>query len=202
MTVTVRLENEQDYKAVENLTREAFWDIYRPGCCEHLVAHKIRQSAAFVKELSYVACDGPEIIGNIIFSKAKAVSSDNTEFEVLALGPVAVLPCRQKKGTGTLLINTGLKKAKELGFKAVILFGNPLYYRRFGFTNAKTYAITTSAGDNFDAFMALELFPRSLEGVTGGYYQDNAFDIDDRELDSFEKNFPPREKHVTDTQLK
>ena len=202
MNISIRLEEERDYRKVEHLTREAFWDLYRPGCCEHLIVHKIRKSPAFVKELDHVACQDGDVVGNIVYSKAKVVNGENREFEVLCMGPLAVLPLFQSKGIGSLLMNRTIEKARELGFKAILIFGNPKYYQRFGFANAKKYGITTASGENFDAFMALELFEGALDGITGKYYEDHAFEIRDEELEAFEREFPYREKHVTETQLK
>jgi len=202
MTISIRLEEQRDYKTVEYLTREAFWDLYHPGCSEHWIVHSIRKESAFVRELSYVACDGDTVIGNIIYSKAKVVRNDNKEFEVLCMGPFAVLPAYQKKGIGARLLNHTLERAKERGFKAIIIFGNPAYYQRFGFRNAKDFGIATAWGANLDAFMALELFSGSLNGITGKFFASPVFDVKGEEVEEFEKQFPYREKHVTDTQLK
>jgi predicted N-acetyltransferase YhbS len=202
MNISVRLEEEKDYKRVEHLTREAFWDLYRPGCNEHLIVHKIRKVPAFVRELSYVACDDNNVIGNIIYSKAKVVKDENRESEVLCMGPIGVLPLFQGKGIGSLLMNCSIKKASELGFKAIVIFGDPKYYQQFGFVNAKNYGITTPSGENFDAFMALELSDGALNGITGKYYEDHVFGIEDEELEAFEKEFPHKEKHITDTRFK
>lgn len=200
--ISIRQEEEKDFKGVEHLTREAFWDLYKPGCNEHLLVHKIRKISAFVKELDLIACDKDRIVGNIIYSKAKVVNKENTEFEVLCMGPIAVLPSYQKQGIGSLLMEHSIERAKQLGHKAIIIFGNPDYYHRFGFRNAEEYEIQTSAGDNFDAFMALELYDASLKGISGKFYEDEVFKIEEEELEDFEKQFPYKEKHVTDTQLK
>lgn len=202
MDITIRLEEPADYSYVENMTREAFWDIYKPGCDEHLVVHNLRNTPAFVKELSLVACDRDKIVGNIIYSRAKVVNEDNTEYEVLCMGPISVLPFCQKQGIGSLLMNHSIEKAKALGYKAVIIWGNPNYYHRFGFTDASNYNIKPSVGENCEAFMALELYKGSLDGISGKFYEDPAFVTDKEELETFEKQFPYKEKHVTDTQLK
>lgn len=201
MSILIRLEQENDFSKVEHLTREAFWDLYRPGCCEHLIVHKIRKVPAFVKELSYVACDNDKIVGSIIYSKAKIVNEDSLDHEVLCMGPLSVLPQYQKRGIGSKLLEETLQKARELGYKAVIIFGNPNYYGRFGFKNAKEYEIQTPSGENFDAFMVLELQEGSLSGISGKFYADKVFEIADDELEEFEKGFPYKKKHVTDTQL-
>lgn len=202
MSISIRLERESDFRNVEHMTREAFWDIYKPGCDEHLVVHKIRQVSAFVKELDFVACDKDRIVGNIIYSKAKVINDESKEFEVLCMGPLTVLPTCQRQGIGSLLMNYSIEEAKQLGYRAVVIFGDPNYYHRFGFINAKEYGIQTSSGENFEAFMALELYAGGLNGISGKYYEDEAFKIDKEELEVFEKEFPHKEKHVTDTQLK
>lgn len=202
MNISIRLEEENDYRNVEYLTREAFWNIYKPGCVEHLIVHKIRKVPAFVQELCFVAYDNDKIVGNIIYSKAKVINSKDHEFEVLCMGPIGVLPSYQGQGIGSLLMNYSIEKAKQLGHKAIIIFGNQNYYQRFGFINAQEYGIQTSWGENFEEFMALELYDGGLNGISGKFYEDEVFKIDQDELEIFEKDFPYKEKRVTDTQLK
>jgi predicted N-acetyltransferase YhbS len=202
MTISIRLEEENDYRDVEFLTREAFWNLYKPGCDEHLFVHKIRKVPAFIKELSFVACDNNKIVGNIIYSRAKVINDKNHEFEVLCMGPIGVFPSYQGQGIGSLLMNYSTEKAKQLGHKAIIIFGNHNYYHRFGFIDAKEYGIQTSWGANFEEFMALELYDGGLHGISGTFYEDEVFKIDQDELEIFEKEFPHKEKLVTDTQLK
>jgi predicted N-acetyltransferase YhbS len=202
MTISIRLEEENDYRNVEFMTREAFWNVYKPGCDEHLIVHKIRKVPAFVKELCFVAYDNDKIVGNIIYSKAKVFNGKNKEFEVLCMGPIGVLPTYQGQGVGSLLMNCSIEKAKQLGYKAIIIFGNQNYYHRFGFKNAKKYGIQTSSGENFEEFMALELYDGALDGISGKFYEDEVFKINQDELEIFEKEFPHKDKRVTDTQLK
>lgn len=202
MTISIRLEEKNDFRDVEDMTREAFWDLYKPGCVEHLIVHKIRKVPAFVKELNFLACDKDKIVGNIIYSKSKIVNVENKEFEVLCMGPLAVLPSYQGQGIGSLLMKHSIEKAKQLGYKAIIIFGNPNYYHRFNFSNAEEYGIQTSWGENIEAFMVLELYSGGLNGISGKHYEDSVFEIESEELEIFEKEFPFKEKHVTDTQLK
>jgi len=202
MNYILRLETENDYDETECITREAFWDVYRPGCMEHLVVHKLRKVEAFVKGLDYVACDGKKIVGNIMYSKAKISGEAGKSYEVLCLGPVTVLPVYQKKGIGSLLINTSIQRAKGLKYKGVFLYGNPNYYSKFGFADAVMFNVQTSEGENAAYFMGLELSRGSMKGISGRYYEDSAFQTTPDELEEFEKRFPAREKHVTDTQLK
>ena len=202
MYITIRQENAKDYFETEYITREAFWDVYHPGCMEHLVLHKLREMTGFVRELNFVACDGKRIVGNVVCSKAKVINDYKQEYEVLCMGPLAVLPEYQGKGIGSLLIKTVVSKARELGYKGIVIYGNPAYYHRFGFMNAEKFGIKTSSGENFDYFMALELEKGSLQGITGNFYEDEAFIVNDKELEEFDKAFPYKEKHVTATQLK
>ena len=201
MNITICPENAKDYFETEYITREAFWDVYHPGCMEHLVLHNLRLASGFVRELDLVACDGERIVGNVVCSKAKVIN-EKQEFEVLSMGPLAVLPEYQGRGIGSLLIKAAINKAHELGYKGIVIYGNPIYYHRFGFVNAKEFGIRTAGGENFDYFMALELGDSSLQGITGNFYEDEAFNVNNEELEEFEKAFPYKEKHVTDTQLK
>jgi predicted N-acetyltransferase YhbS len=202
MNFQIRAEMPGDYRETETLTREAFWDLYKPGCDEHLVLHKMRHVPAFVNELDFIAVSGNSIVGNIIYSKAKVINDNGIENEVLCMGPLSVLPSYQKKGIGSKLINYSISKAKDMGFKGVVIFGNPDYYNRFGYKNASNYKIKTADGNNFDAFMALELFENSLKRIDGRFHEDPVFHNTKEELEIFEKQFPYKEKHITETQLK
>jgi predicted N-acetyltransferase YhbS len=200
MNVLLRLEEEKDYNFVENLTREAFWNIYKPGCDEHLLVHNIRKTKEFIKDLDYVAIFNDEIIGNIVYAKTKIIGI-NKEYDVITFGPVSVLPMYQKKGIGKKLIEHTITESKEMGFNAIIIYGNPKYYERFGFKNGKEYKITDIEGNYNDALMALELYPKSLENISGKFFEGDAYKIDKKELEIFEKNFPYKEKLVLDTQI-
>ncbi len=202
MNLIVKQINQNDFTITENITREAFWNVYKPGCSEHLILHNLRKSKSYIKELDLVAFCNDQIIGHIISTKAKVVDSLNKEYEVLCAGPLSVLPEFQKKGIGEKLLKESIKIAKRLGFRGMILFGNPDYYHRFGFRNAKEFEITTKDYQNFEPFMALELFENALTDVKGRFIEDESFDVNEDELNEFEKQFPYKEKLVTDTQLK
>ncbi|HOU84134.1 MAG TPA: N-acetyltransferase [Spirochaetota bacterium] len=199
MNIIIRNETDKDYRETENITREAFWDLYKPGCDEHFVLHKLRKSKSFVPELDFVALHENNIVGNIIYSKAGI--SDNEYYEVLCMGPLSVKPEYQKKGIGSMLLLRSLESARKMGFKAVVIFGNPDYYHRFGFRNAAEYNITTSEGANFDAFMVLELDKDSLMNIRGKFIPDKAFYSDKNELENFDRKFPIKEKHSNSKQL-
>ena len=192
----LRNEHPDDYHEVDNLTRETFWNLHQPGCDEHLLAHKLRLSEAFVPELDFVAVTPQgKILGNILYSRSKVVAADGTEHTTLTFGPLSVLPEFQKQGVGGALVRHSLGEAARLGYKGVIIFGHPSYYPRFGFQNAARFGITTGDGKNFDAFMALELAPSSLSGISGRFAHAPAFDdLPQAEVDAFDKGFPPKEK--------
>jgi len=198
--IIFRPEEEKDYNSVENLTREAFWNVYMPGCDEHLLVHNIRKTKEFIKDLDYVAVSNDEIIGNIVYAKAKVIGA-NKEYDVITFGPVSVSPKYQKFGIGKNLIEHTIIKSKEMGFNAIIIYGNPKYYERFGFKNSKEYKITDNEGNYAGALMALELYPKSLENITGKFFEGEAYKIDKKELEAFDKNFPYKEKLVLDTQI-
>jgi len=200
MDVLLRPEEEKDYNSVENLTREAFWNIYKPGCDEHLLIHNIRNKKEFIKELDYVVVFNNEIIGNIVYAKAKIIGI-NEEYDIITFGPVSVLPAYQKKGIGKKLIEHTITKSKEMGFKAIIIYGNPKYYEKFAFKNSKEYKITDMEGNYNDALMALELSPNSLKNINGKFFEGEAYKIDKKELEIFEKYFPYKEKLVLETQI-
>jgi predicted N-acetyltransferase YhbS len=183
------------------LTREAFWDVYKPGCDEHLVVHKLRETTAFVGELDLVACEGKRIVGNIMYSRARVLGSGGEIREVLCLGPISVLPEHQGRGIGGRLIEESLARAREIGFAGVFLMGNPAYYSRFGFKKAEEFGVLYSDGKSYDHFMGLELAPNRLKGLSGNFFEDGCFHVGAEELEDFERLFPKREKHITPTQL-
>jgi predicted N-acetyltransferase YhbS len=202
MNVLIHRTSESDFSRTEYITRESFWNLYKPGCVEHLILHNLRKSKSYIPELDLVAVSGNEIIGHIISTKAKVVDSQNIEHEVLCVGPLSVLTEFQKKRIGSKLMSNSITKARESGFSGMILFGNPDYYHRFGFRNAAEYGITTKDSQNFEPFMALKLQTDGLADVKGRFFEDDAFEIQDDALIEFEKKFPFKEKLVTDTQFK
>lgn len=194
-TLHIRQERPEDHREVEHLTREAFWNVYRPGCVEHLIAHQLRKSDGFVPDLDLVAVKNGEIVGNILYSRA-VIEDDNGNTEVLCFGPLSVHPAHQRQGTGTALVRASLDKARELGYRAVVILGDPAYYYRFGFVAARTYGITMEDGSTPDELLALELTGDALGGVSGRFLTDAAFSVEPAALEAFDAAFPPKEKHA------
>lgn len=201
MEVTIQRIIKKDFYKTENITREAFWNLYKPGCNEHLILHNLRKSKCYISELDLVAVFENEIIGHIISTKAKILDSLDNEHEILCVGPFSILPKFQKKGIGLKLLNESIVVAKELDYLGMILFGTPKYYHRLGFRNAKEFGISTKDGHNFEPFMALSLQANGLGNLKGRFYEDNAFETNPGDLIEFEKKFPNKEKLKTQTQL-
>jgi predicted N-acetyltransferase YhbS/uncharacterized protein YdhG (YjbR/CyaY superfamily) len=180
---TLRLEKKADRDTVERITYRAFCNAPPTGAdddgMEALLARKLRTCTAFVPELDYVAELDGTIIGNIMYTRSKVVG-DNAEWDTLTFGPVSVLPKFQRDGVGTALIRKTLEVARELGYRAVLIFGHETYYPRFGFKPASEYGITTADGKNFPAFMALPLFDGTFDGVHGRLVYDEVYNTLDK----------------------
>jgi len=196
MNLILRPEQSSEYFDVEHLIREAFWNIYRPGCDEHLLVHNLRSTTAYIKELSLVAALDNIIIGHVLLSRAYVIDQWQQRHEVLCLGPLSVLPRFQRQGIGSALIRYAIQSATSLGHRAIFLFGRPAYYHRFGFINAKVFEIATRDGENFEAFMAKELYPDSLQNIKGIFFEDDSFIVDEGELMCFELLFPQKQKYI------
>jgi predicted N-acetyltransferase YhbS len=202
MKISIQRTAPEDFGTTENITREAFWNVYKPGCDEHFVLHNLRICKSYIGELDLIALTENMIVGHILTTKAKIIDAQNNEHEILCVGPLSVLPEFQQKGIGSMLLNESIRLAGELGYPGMILFGNPDYYHRFGFKNAEQYSIKTKEDQNFEPFMALELQINGLADKGGRFFEDSAFVADPIELSEFEKQFPYKEKLVTDMQFK
>jgi predicted N-acetyltransferase YhbS len=199
MEIELRREEEKDYRLVEELTREAFWNVYSPGCCEHSLIHNLRNTKEFIQELDFVAIHNNKIVGNIIYVKTK-VKDDGKEHRVLTFGPISVLPEYQNKGIGSKLINHTIELAKRMGRKAIIIYGYPGYYNRFGFKPSKEYNITNRDKKYPAALLALELYTDALNGIKGIFDEGRIYEVDEKELEDFEKGFNKKEKTHTKSQ--
>lgn len=200
----IRLEEEKDYFETENLTREAFWNVYREGCFEHLIIHNLRKDKSFVKELDYCIEIDNKIIANIVYAKGKLKLENGNIREILIFGPVSVLPEYQKKGYGEKLINYTIEKAKELGFDAIVIMGNPNYYKKFGFESCSKYKIYYEGIDKKEEtpfFMIKILNDNNIENLKGIYSDPDCYKADEKELEEFDKKFPFKIKEKTEGQI-
>lgn len=174
----LRTEQPADYRETENVTREAFWNLYSPGCCEHYLLHVMRDSPAFVPELDLVAERDGRIVGNVVSLRAVLHGDDGTVCEVLSLGPISVLPECQRQGIGGRLISRTRELARELGFRALLLCGDPDYYLYQGFVPAEMLGIRTADNMYAMALHVCELYDGALSGIRGRYVEDSIYDID------------------------
>ena len=195
--VIIRFENKGEYREVENLIRESFWNVYRPGCSEHFVIHVLRDDPAFVKELDFVMEKDGRLIGQNMFMKTVINADDGRDVEVLTMGPICIAPELKRKGYGKKLLDYSLRKAAELGFGAVLFEGNIDFYGKSGFDYAREFGIRyhdlpEGADDSF--FLCRELIPGYLDDVTGVYQTPQGYYVDDADVEVFDKDFPPKEK--------
>ncbi len=200
MNINIRREVPADYKKVEEVTREAFWNLYCPGCNEHLIIHKMRNHSDFIPELSFVIELDEEIVGSIFYTHSKVIAEDGTEYPTITFGPVSILPQYQRKGLGRALISYSIKVAKELGYKAILIGGYPYHYHTYGFKGTKTYNITMPDGQFYKGIMALPLYEGALDNVSGSLFFSDVFETDAEELEVFDKKFPSKEKKVKKSQ--
>lgn len=194
------LEQEKDYREVENLTREAFWNVYHPGCTEHLVLHNLRKDPCFVPELDYIIKDSGKIVAHIAYAKGKLETEGGQTVASLLFGPVSVLPDYQGKGYGSRLIAFTLEKARELGYPTVVITGNPDYYCRFGFEPASKHKIYHESVDG-PFFLIKILNEAAAAGLRGVHHDPACYEVDEQTLEEFDRDFPPKVKEVRPGQL-
>jgi predicted N-acetyltransferase YhbS len=191
--IEIRPERPADHRAVELLTREAFWGTGGPRCTEHLVVRRLRHSPALVPELSLVAEADGTLAGHVVWTRARVVGPEGTH-EVLTFGPLSVRPDLQGRGVGGLLLRRTTADAAELGYRAVVVYGHPDYYPRFGFRPAADVGITAPGGATFDALMARPLVPGGLDGIRGELHTDPAFEVAPEEAEALDvAAYPPKE---------
>ncbi len=194
---TIRREWEEEYRAVENLVRESFWNVYRPGCVEHFVLHELRCDPGFVKELDFVMEKNGERIGHAMFMRSVIRADDGRVIPTLTMGPICIAPNRQRQGYGTILLDYCLQEAAKLGYGAVLLEGNIAFYGKSGFTHASDFGIRYHGmpeGAEETFFLGRELIPGYLAGVTGEYAPPAGYFVSEAAAEAFDKTFPPKEK--------
>ncbi|MBQ4244594.1 MAG: N-acetyltransferase [Clostridia bacterium] len=193
----IRREKPEDYDAVENLVRESFWNVYRPGCSEHYVLHVLRNDPAFIKELDFVMKKDGEIIGQNMFMRTVINSDSGTDVPVLTMGPICITPALKRRGYGKKLLDYSLSEAAELGFGAVLFEGNIAFYGKSGFDYAGRFGIRyhdLPEGADSSFFLCKELVPGYLGGVTGVYQTPQGYYVSDADVEEFDKAFPFKEK--------
>lgn len=195
--IIIRLERKEEYRKVETLVRESFWNVYRPGCLEHYVLNQLRDDPAFVPELDFVMEQNGELIGQNMFMRANIKADDGRDVPIMTMGPICITPERKRQGYGKILLDYSLERAKELGSGAVCFEGNIDFYGKSGFTYASTFGIRYHGlpeGEDASFFLCKELIPGYLDGVTGVYTTPQGYYVDEAEVEAFDQEFEPKEK--------
>lgn len=194
MAITIENERPEDYRAVEELTKRAFWNVNFPGCDEHYLAHHLRNQKDFLPELDFVLKLDGKPIANIMFTKSKLVDENGGEKTVLTFGPLSVLPEYQRQGYGKRLLEHSLTKAKELGYEAVVIFGNPENYITSGFKSCKKFNVALSEGVYPTPLLVSELKEGALAGKKWLYKESATYEFDPKAAEEFDKDFPQMQK--------
>lgn len=195
--ITIRIEKKEEYREVENLVRESFWNVYRPGCFEHYVLNQLREDLDFVADLDFVMEDNGKLIGQNIFMKAEIKSDDGRYTPIMTMGPICIIPELKRKGYGKMLLDYSLEKATQMGCGAVCFEGNIDFYGKSGFTFASEYGIRYHGlpeEEDASFFLCKELIPGYLDGITGEYETPKGYYVDETATDEFDKTFPHKEK--------
>ena len=193
----IRLEKTEEYREVENMVRESFWNVYRPGCLEHYVLNQLRNDPAFIPELDFVMEEDGKLIGQNMFMRATIKADDGRDIPIMTMGPICITPERKGKGYGKILLDYSLEKAKELGCGAVCFEGNIDFYGKSGFAQASTFGIRYHGlpeGADASFFLCKELIPGYLDGITGEYATPQGYLVDEEETEIFDQAFPVKEK--------
>lgn len=202
--MNIRREEPKDYRECENVTREAFWNVYKPGCAEHYVLHIYRNKPEFVPELDFVLEEDGKIIGHVMFVRAKINADDGRKIPIMTFGPISILPEYKRKGYGKKLLDYALEKATEMGAGAICMEGNIDFYGKSGFDVASKRGIHYYAEPRETIcpyFLMKELTPGYLDGVTGIYHTPEGYFVEDAEVEEFDKGFPPKKKEKLPGQI-
>lgn len=195
--ITIRLERKEEYREIENLVREAFWNVYRPGCLEHYVLHCLRDDPAFVPELDFVMIKDGKLIGQNMFMRAVIKADDGREIPIMTMGPICIMPEFKRQGYGKILLDYSLEKAAELGAGALCFEGNIDFYGKSGFDYASRFGVRYHGlpeGEDASFFLCKELVPGYLEGITGEYATPEGYFVDEEKAEEFDKAFPSKQK--------
>ena len=200
MNIKIRREESKDYRKVEEIARDAFWNLYFPGAAEHVAINKLRKDKAFIPELTYVIEVDDEIVGAIFYSHSKVLSADGTEHKIISFGPVFISPTIHRMGLGRKLITHSINEAKKLGYKAITTLGYPYHYEPYGFLGGRKYGISMPDGNFYKGLLVLPLYEGALDNISGYAVFSAALEPTEEEIEEFDKTFPYKEKKIQDSQ--
>ena len=202
--IIIRNETKEDYRKVENLTREAFWNVYRPGCMEHYVLHCYRDDPAFVPELDFVMELNGKPIGQVIYVRSEIECDDGKKVPIMTFGPIGIAPENKRQGYGKRLLDYSMEKAREMSVGALAITGNILFYGKSGFVPAKTKGVRYADDSEADYLLIKELIPGFLDGISGTYKDPEGYFVCEKDPEAFERfeaTFPKKEKQKLPGQL-
>lgn len=196
MNINIRIETKDDYLKVEELTREAFWNLYMPGCDEHYLCHILRDHNDFIKELDYIAEIDGKVIASIMYTKSYLFSDDNNKVEIVSFGPLCVHPEYQRKGIGAALIEKTKNLVEKKNIPAIVIYGDPHNYCKHGFKNGLDYQVSNLDGEYPLGLLVLELQPGFFGQKKWKVSQSDVFKYDHEEALEFDKKFKEKEKRI------
>lgn len=192
--ITIRNETAADYAVVEDMTRRAFYNIYMEGCVEHYLVRRMRGHEDFIPELDFVMELDGQIIGNIMYTKARLTDEQGQEKEILTFGPVCIRTGFQRQGYGKKLLAHSFERAKELGYDVIVIFGSPVNYVGNGFVSCKRKNVALENGKYPAAMLVKELVPGALDGRKWFYRDSPVMAIDEQEARRYDDTLEPLEK--------
>jgi len=196
----IRHEEARDHRAVEALTRRAFWNLHAPGCNEHYLVHKMRNHPDYIPELDFVLEMDDQIIGSIFYTKARLINDHQEEKSILTFGPVSIDPQHQRKGYGKALIEHSFLKAISLGHDYIVIFGKPSNYVGLGFKSCQRFNIHMGDEVYPSAMLVKPLGTDGLKGQSWKYQESDVYSIDDAEAERFDQGFEAMQKKENEGQ--
>ena len=172
--IKIRNEEKADYEIVERITREAFYNLYIPGCVEHYLVHIMRSHKDFIPELDFVLELNGNIIGNIMYTKAKLMDENGGMKEVLTFGPVSILP--------------------------TCIFGSPVNYVSRGFKSCKKYNVCIENGKYPSPMMVKELIPDALAGHKWIYQESDIMAVSEEQAQNYDNTLEKLERKYQPSQ--
>ncbi len=192
----IRNEEEKDFKRVEEVAREAFWNLYFPGAHEHCVVHKLRNSKDVIKELCFVIEVDGVVEGAIFYTHSHVEMPNKGVFKTISFGPVFISPKFHRQSLGRKLITHSIERAKSMGYSGILTLGYPYHYEPYGFVGGKKYNISMADGKYYTGLLTLPLYSGAFDNIGGIACFSSDLDVTEEEVIEFEKSFPYKEKQV------
>jgi putative acetyltransferase len=192
--VIIRNEEQKDRAVVDQITRQAFYNLYVPGCVEHYLVHIMREHEDFISELDFVLELNGNVIGNIMYTKAKLIDENGNKKDIVTFGPVSIHPAYQRMGYGKMLMEHSFRAATQLGYDTIVIFGSPSNYVSRGFKSCKKYDVCIENGKCPAAMMVKELVPHVLEGHKWIYQDSPVMAISEEAAKHYDDTLEPMEK--------